>query len=268
MPPLKGEPAIWLENVSKSFDRGRTLAVERLDLAVQAGEFLVVIGGSGSGKSTTLRMINRLIEPDAGAIMVHGRNVLDCGPEDLRRGIGYVIQGIGLFPHLTVSENITITPKLLGLAKEARRARAHVLLAMTGLDPTEYADRFPSALSGGQRQRVGFARALAAQPKIVLMDEPFGALDPMTRESLAATYRALHTEFSLTTVMVTHDMMEALTLADRIAVMNEGELIACAPPIELLASDQAYVRDLLAAPLQRAERIDALLARAGAVRHG
>jgi osmoprotectant transport system ATP-binding protein len=261
MPPHDGERAIELRNVSKSFDRGRTFAVHELSLSVRAGEFLALIGGSGSGKSSTLRMINRLIEPDGGEILVDGQNLQDRRPEALRSGIGYVIQGIGLFPHLTVGENIAITPKLLGLEADARRARAHALLTMVDLDPAIYLERFPGELSGGQRQRVGFARALAAQPKIVLMDEPFGALDPMTREALAATYRSLHDELDLTTVMVTHDMMEALTLADRVAVMKDGILLSCATPIQLLASDHPYIRDLLAAPLQQAARIDALLAR-------
>jgi osmoprotectant transport system ATP-binding protein len=261
MPPHEIPAAIALQSVRKSFHGGRSFAVENVSLIVEPGEFVALIGGSGSGKSTTLRMINRLIDADGGTILVHGRDVIACRPEDLRRGIGYVIQGVGLFPHMTVAENITVTPRLMGLAADARRARAYVLLNMVELDPDQYADRFPAELSGGQRQRVGFARALAAQPKIVLMDEPFGALDPMTRETLARAYRALHNTLGLTTVMVTHDMMEALTLADRIAVLQDGKLIACAKPIELLSPDQpAYVRDLLAAPLQHAERMDALLA--------
>ena len=265
MPPPEVAFAIELTAVTKSFDRGRSFAVHDFNLAIAPGEFVALIGGSGSGKSTTLRMINRLIDADRGEIFVQGRDVKVCQAEDLRRGIGYVIQSVGLFPHMTVAENITVTPKLLGLNTEARRARARVLLAMVDLDPDQYAERYPVELSGGQRQRVGFARALAAQPKIVLMDEPFGALDPMTREALAAAYRRLHDEMGITTVMVTHDMMEALTLADRIAVMQDGVLIANATPAELLSPDQpAYVRDLLAAPLSQAERIDALLAKVGA----
>lgn len=261
MLPHERPAAIALQDAGKSFDGGRSFAVESVSLTVEPGEFVALIGGSGSGKSTTLRMINRLIEADRGSVFVHGRDVATCRPEDLRRGIGYVIQGVGLFPHMSVVENITVTPRLLGLAAEARRARAYILLNMVELNPDQYADRFPAELSGGQRQRVGFARALAAQPKIVLMDEPFGALDPMTRETLARAYRALHTRLGLTTVMVTHDMMEALTLADRIAVLQDGKLIACAKPVELLSPHQPpHVRDLIAAPLQHAERIDALLA--------
>lgn len=264
MPPPDSAFAIRLEGVSKSFDRGETFAVREVTLAVGGGEFIALIGGSGSGKSTTLRMINRLIEADQGKVFVHGRDVKSCRVEDLRRGIGYVIQSVGLFPHMTVAENITVTPKLMGLNAAARRARAHVLLEMVDLDPDREASRFPAELSGGQRQRVGFARALAAQPKIVLMDEPFASLDPMTREALAAAYRRLHDKLGITTVMVTHDMMEALILADRVAVMQEGALIACAAPVELLSPDQpAYVRELLRAPLQHAERLDKLLAKVG-----
>ena len=262
MPPPEAAVAVQLTAVSKSFDRGRSFALHDLSLAIETGEFVALIGGSGSGKSTTLRMINRLIDADRGKVYVHGLDVKACRAEDLRRGIGYVIQSVGLFPHMTVAENITVTPKLLGLNTEARRERAHVLLAMVDLDPDEYAERYPAELSGGQRQRVGFARALAAQPKIVLMDEPFGALDPMTREALAVAYRRLHDEMRITTVMVTHDMMEALNFADRIVVMQDGLLIANATPAELLSPNQPdYVRDLLAVPLSQAERIDALLAK-------
>ncbi|MBV9508777.1 MAG: ATP-binding cassette domain-containing protein, partial [Caulobacteraceae bacterium] len=214
-------PMIELLGVSKSFGAGA--AVAGLDLAVAEGAFVALVGGSGSGKTTTLKMINGLVRPTAGSVKVGGRPVDQAAPHELRRGIGYVFQEVGLFPHLTVAENIAITPKLLGAPKAQRAARADELLDLVGL-PRDFAGRRPSALSGGQRQRVGVARALAARPKVMLMDEPFGALDPATRDALGGEYRRLHDQLGLTTVMVTHDLVEAVLLADRIAVLQGGRL--------------------------------------------
>src|SRR5579863_469263 len=199
-------PLIAFAHVGKSFDGGRgakpVLAVDDVSLEVAAGEFLAIVGGSGSGKTTLLRLANRLIEADGGTITIDGEDLRAADPVSLRRRIGYVFQSGGLFPHLSVAANIGITPKLLGTPAAAIAARVDELLDLVRLDRGEYCDRFPHELSGGQRQRVGVARALAARPKIVLMDEPFGALDPLTRDALGDDYRALHDKLNLTTVMI------------------------------------------------------------------
>src|SRR5258708_1624040 len=212
--------AIAFDNVCKSFDGGRVRAVDRVSLGVARGEFLAIVGGSGSGKTTLLRLSNRLIEVDSGIIAIDGDNIALGDPIALRRRIGYVFQSAGLFPHMSVAENVGITPRLTGSAGKAISARVNELLALVRLDGARYRDRFPHELSGGERQRIGVARALAAEPKIVLMDEPFGALDPLTRDSLGEDFRALHNKLGLTTIMITHDMTEAMLLADRIAVMR------------------------------------------------
>jgi len=248
------EPMIALENVRKSYDGGRTHAVGDVTLRVARGEFIALVGGSGSGKTTLLKTVNRLVVPDAGTVRVDGEAVDAVEPHVLRRRIGYVFQEVGLFPHLSVGENIEITPKLLGEGRAARQARAAELLDLVSL-PRAFAQRRPAALSGGQRQRVGVARALAARPQIMLMDEPFGALDPVTRDSLGAEYRRLHEQLSLTTVMVTHDMTEAVLLADRIAILDHGRLVAEGAPAALLADPRAEVRELIETPRRQAERV-------------
>ncbi len=215
---------IEISNVSRSFDGAKTFAVRDLTLDVAEGETLVLLGSSGCGKTTTLRMINRLIDPTQGAIRVDGGNVMDRNPIELRRSIGYVFQGVGLFPHMTVAQNVSIVLRLEGAARSARRARALELLETVELPPDQYADRYPNELSGGQRQRVGVARALAADPKYLLMDEPFGALDALTRDTLQQEVLRLKSRLGKTIVFVTHDIFEALTLGDRIAVMHEGRL--------------------------------------------
>ena len=197
--------------------------VDDVSLEVAEGEFLAIVGGSGSGKTTLLRLANRLIDADSGRITVEGEDVRAADPIRLRRRIGYVFQSGGLFPHMSVADNIGITPKLLGTPAPEIAARVDELLDLVRLDRAQHRDRLPHELSGGQRQRVGVARALAAKPRIVLMDEPFGALDPLTRDALGDDYRALHTKLGLTTVMITHDMTEAMLLADRIAVMRAGQ---------------------------------------------
>jgi osmoprotectant transport system ATP-binding protein len=252
-------PLIAFSHVARSFDGGRVKAVDDVSLDIAAGEFLAVVGGSGSGKTTLLRLANRLIDPDAGTISVAGEDIAGVDPIRLRRRIGYVFQSGGLFPHMSIAGNIGITPRLLGTPKSEIAARVDELLDLVQLDRTQHRDRFPHELSGGQRQRVGVARALAAKPHIVLMDEPFGALDPMTRDAIGNDYRALHARLGLTTVMITHDMTEALLLADRVAVMREGRMLAWGTPAELSRSDDPYVGELLGTPRRQAERLRAVL---------
>lgn len=255
---INAVPAIAYENVGKSFEYGRTKAVDDVSIDVAAGEFLVVVGSSGSGKTTLLRLANRLTAPDSGTVHVQGSDVRDVDPIVLRRSIGYVFQSGGLFPHMTVAGNIGITPRLLGTPPQEISARVDELIDLVQLEGT-HRDRFPHELSGGQRQRVGVARALAAKPSIVLMDEPFGALDPLTRDALSEDYRALHRSLGLTTVMITHDMTEALLLADRVAVMRAGRLVAQGTAQELSKSTDAYVGELLNTPRRQATRLQELL---------
>ena len=251
------QPVIELRSVSRAF--GRNLAVRGVDLIVWPRELLVILGESGSGKTTLLKTINRLQPPDSGDVLVEGRSTSAVVEHELRRRIGYVFQRVGLFPHLTVAENIGITPRLLGWSEESIRARVDELLALVNL-PAEMAARLPTALSGGQRQRVGVARALAARPSIMLMDEPFGALDPVTRDSLGAEYRLLHERMGLVTVMVTHDVIEALLLADRIVVMREGAIVASGTPRELMNErTDAEVRKLMDMPRRQMTRVAAML---------
>src|SRR6202790_5203850 len=238
---MPSPPLIAFSHVGKSFDGGRVKAVDDVSLEVAAGEFLAIVGGSGSGKTTLLRLANRLIDADAGTITVEGEDVRAVDPVSLRRRIGYVFQSGGLFPHFSVAGNIGITPKLLGTSPAEISSQVDELLDLVRLDRREYRDRFPHELSGGQRQRVGVARALAARTKIVLMDEPFGALDPLTRDALGDDFRGLHNKLGLTTVMITHDMTEAILLADRIAVMRAGRLLAQDTPAELAKNGDAYV---------------------------
>jgi len=257
-------PLIAYANVEKRFDGGRVVAVDDVSLEVNEGEFLAIVGGSGSGKTTLLRLANRLIEADGGTIMVEGEDVRAADPIRLRRRIGYVFQSGGLFPHISVAGNIGITPQLLGWPAPEIAARVDELLDLVRLERAPYCDRLPHELSGGQRQRVGVARALAAKPRIVLMDEPFGALDPLTRDALGDDYRELHRKLGLTTVMITHDMTEAILLADRIAVMRSGKLLAQGTPAELAASGDAYVGELLRTPRRQAERLNEALPMGGA----
>src|SRR6201747_1073675 len=234
-------PLIAFAHVGKSFDGGRgaegVKAVDDVSLQVADGEFLAIVGGSGSGKTTLLRLANRLIEADSGQITVEGEDVRAADPVALRRRIGYVFQSGGLFPHISVAGNIGITPKLLGTPAAEIAARVDELLDLVRLDRGQHRDRLPHELSGGQRQRVGVARALAAKPRIVLMDEPFGALDPLTRDALGDDYRALHRKLGLSPLIITHAMTEAILLADRVAVMRGGKLLAQGTASELSDSD-------------------------------
>jgi osmoprotectant transport system ATP-binding protein len=228
--------------------------LDRFSLEVNAGEVLVLVGRSGAGKTTLLKLINRLLMPAAGSIRVAGRDTQAWDPVVLRRSIGYVIQEVGLFPHMSIADNIGVVPRLLGWSEAKTVARVRDLMALIDLPPSSFADRWPDELSGGQRQRVGVARALAADPAVVLMDEPFGALDPLTRAELHEEFRKVQRRLRKTIVIVTHDMGEALALADRIAVIDEGTLIACASPEATLDSQDPYVRRLLDAGIFSRER--------------
>jgi osmoprotectant transport system ATP-binding protein len=247
-------PMITLERLSKHFADGPP-AVRDVSLTVGRGEFLVLIGESGSGKTTTLNMINRLTEPTSGRILIEGRDIRETDPVMLRRQMGFVFQEVGLFPHMTIRENAAITPRLLDWAPGDIECRVRELFELVKLDIAEVARRLPAQLSGGQRQRVGLARALAAKPGIMLMDEPFGALDALIRDDLASDYRGIHDQLGLTTILVTHDMTEALLLADRVAVMRNGELLQVATPKELVAAPaNDFVRAMIEFPRRRAKR--------------
>jgi osmoprotectant transport system ATP-binding protein len=226
-------------------ERGGAHVLQGLDLEVLQGETLALVGRSGAGKSTILKLINRLLVPDAGDVVVRGRSVSAWDPFDLRRHIGYVLQDVGLFPHLTVRDNVAVVPRLLGWDEERIGARVTELLGLVGLPADEFAERRPEQLSGGQRQRVGVARALAADPPILLMDEPFGALDPVTRSQLHVEFRRIQSAVRKTIVIVTHDMGEALSLASRIGVLADGVLVALDPPAAIAASTDTRVRAML-----------------------
>ncbi|MBU8785591.1 MULTISPECIES: betaine/proline/choline family ABC transporter ATP-binding protein [Bacillus] len=221
-----------LDNVSKVYKGGKK-AVSNINLDIEKGEFIVFIGPSGCGKTTTMKMINRLIEPTSGSIYIDGENILDQDPVQLRRKIGYVIQQIGLFPHMTIQQNIALVPKLLKWPEEKRKQRAEELLQLVDMGP-EYLNRYPHELSGGQQQRIGVLRALAAEPPLILMDEPFGALDPITRDSLQEEFKKLQKSLNKTIVFVTHDMDEAIKLADRIVILRAGEIVQVGTPDEIL----------------------------------
>ncbi|RED17484.1 ATP-binding cassette domain-containing protein [Parasphingopyxis lamellibrachiae] len=254
----KNGPAVSFDGIAKSFDGGATFAVKPLSLEIAGGSFVALVGESGSGKSTLLKMINRLVDPSTGTVAIAATPVDDQTSSDLRRHIGYVFQNIGLFPHMSVAENIMIIPRL----GDGRIVNAVPdLLELVGL-PGDVADRLPSELSGGQQQRVGVARALAGEPGLMLMDEPFGALDPVTRDQLGETYRALHDRLGLTTIMVTHDMAEALLIADRILVMSEGRVAADGTPEALLAGEGgAEANALIAVPKGQMAKLRQLEAR-------
>jgi osmoprotectant transport system ATP-binding protein len=235
-------------------------ALDNVSVDIAAGSFVALVGASGSGKSTLLKTINRLIEPTTGQVLLDGNSIGEEAPALLRRRIGYVFQNVGLFPHMTVAENIAIGLKLAGERDTA--ARVTELMALVDL-PGEAATRFPDALSGGQRQRVGVARALATAPGLLLMDEPFGALDPVTRDQLGRAIRALHDRLGLTTIMVTHDMAEALLLAERVLVMAAGRIVADCTPAELIAGKGGAIADaLVAVPREQARALQALADRA------
>jgi osmoprotectant transport system ATP-binding protein len=246
--PRSGASSVKYENATKRYDRSAVAAVQDLTLEVPAGEICVLVGPSGCGKTTAMRMVNRTVEISEGDVLIGDRSVRDREPAQLRREIGYVIQQIGLFPHRTVSENVGAVPELLGWKKERIRARGAELLELVGLD-RELGDRYPAQLSGGQQQRVGVARALAADPLVMLMDEPFGAIDPINRERLQNEFLRLQAEIRKTVLFVTHDIDEAIKMGDRIAVMREGGRVEqYATPAELLmAPANGFVEDFVGA---------------------
>jgi osmoprotectant transport system ATP-binding protein len=240
-PAPVGKLAIELKGVGKRF--GATVAVQDVSLGVERGTTFCFIGPSGCGKSTTLKMINRLVEPSSGSVLVDDRDVATVDASELRRGIGYVIQDVGLFPHYTVARNVGLVPEIAGWTQARMHTRVRELLGLVGLPEDEFGHRYPDQLSGGQRQRVGIARALAADPPIVLLDEPFSALDPISRERLQSEFLVLSRRLRKTFVMVTHDIREGLRLADRVGVMGSGRLVQCGTPREIVErpSDERVV---------------------------
>ena len=249
---------IQIKNLTKLY--GRDVVVDAFTLTVRSGERIILLGSSGSGKTTTLKMINRLIEPTSGSVLLDGLDTSSLPAHELRRQIGYVFQEVGLFPHMTVGENIAVTPTLLGWSPERIIPRVNELLELVELDP-EVRNRYSNELSGGQQQRVGVARALAAGPRVMLLDEPFGSLDPLTRQRLQKSFLNICTELNLTTVFVTHDMTEALILGNRIGVMRDGQLLQFGTPYELLNQPKdEYVYELISTPQRQAAFVDSLIA--------
>jgi osmoprotectant transport system ATP-binding protein len=241
-----------------SFGHARqTRVLDEFSLTVEAGETLALVGASGAGKTTVLKLVNRLLVPDAGEVRVQGKDTREWDAIRLRRSVGYVIQEVGLFPHLTVADNIAVVPRLERWDDQRVNARVHELLELIGLSSDNYGERWPDELSGGERQRVGVARALAADPPVLLMDEPFGALDPVLRRQLQNEFRHIQSRLRKTVLLVTHDMAEAMTLADRIGVLDAGHLIWSGPAPAILQSDDARVHQLVDAvtvdPRSRAE---------------
>ncbi len=237
-------PAIEFRGVS--FARpGRPRILDHFSLTVESGDVLALVGRSGAGKSTLLKLVNRLLLPDEGAVLVEGRDTHEWEPITLRRSVGYVLQDVGLFPHMSVADNVAVAPRLERWADDRIGPRVHELLELVGLPAGEFAARWPDELSGGQRQRVGVARALAVDPPVLLMDEPFGALDPLTRAELHAEFRRIQSRLHKTVIIVTHDMGEAFALADRVGVLDEGQLVACDRAAAVAASTDPRVRRLL-----------------------
>lgn len=242
--PESTRPAVAFEAVG--YEPGSHSILRRVDFRVGARETVVLVGRSGAGKTTALKLVNRLLEPTSGTVRVAGRSTVEWDPVELRRRTGWVIQEIGLFPHMSVARNVGIVPELLGWEEERIRERVEALLEMVGLPPAAYAERRPARLSGGQRQRVGVARALAADPPLLLLDEPFGALDPLTRAGLQREFRALMERLGKAALFVTHDMREALALGDRVGLIADGELVEIAPPDAFLDSPHPEARALAA----------------------
>jgi osmoprotectant transport system ATP-binding protein len=250
---------IEFEHLVLSYPGTQRRALDDVSLSIAEGTFVALVGASGSGKTSLLKMVNRLNDPTSGRVRLDGEDVADHPAPLLRRRIGYVFQGVGLFPHMSVAENIGITPRLLGWTTAEIEARVRELLDLVDL-PQEFATRAPAMLSGGQQQRIGVARALAARPRVLLMDEPFGALDPLTRDALGEACRDLHERLGLTTIMVTHDIQEAVLLADRIIVMDAGRVIADGAPADLLRRDaDARVSAMMDVPRRQAARVQAMM---------
>jgi osmoprotectant transport system ATP-binding protein len=255
--------ALTIEGLTKRYTNEGPFAVNGIDLEVGTGEVLILVGESGCGKTTLLKMINRLVAPSAGRVLMDGIDTTSLDPVSLRRSIGFVFQDAALFPHMTVAANVGVTPTLLGWPSQEVADRTTELLQLVGLPSATFAQRYPRELSGGQRQRVGLSRALAASPSLLLLDEPFSALDPLTRDRLQLEFKSLQEALGFTAVFSTHDIAEALLLAHRIAVMREGAIVAMGTPHELLQTesvddDSAYVVGLLATPIRNAERLTSL----------
>ncbi len=240
------QPAVQFADVSAS--RGGRAVLHHVTVAVSTGQTVALVGRSGSGKTTLLRLVNRLLDPDSGDVLVDGKSTREWDPIALRRRTGYVIQDAGLFPHVTVADNLATVPRLLGWPDSRVTARVDELLSLVGLDPGVFRHRWPDELSGGQRQRAGLARALAADPPLLLMDEPFGALDPITKGELHAEFRRVQRTLQRSVILVTHDMAEACALADQIAVLHDGHLIACDTPANVRDSEDPRVSALLGTP--------------------
>lgn len=249
------DTAIEFRQVSKKFKGAGKPAVSDVSLTIREGEFITILGSSGCGKTTLLKMVNRLYEPDSGEILLFGKPIAKENPMELRRKIGYVIQQVGLFPHMTVAENVSIVPKMLKWEQVKIKARVEALLTMAGLDPEQYGKRYPRQLSGGQQQRVGLARALAADPKILLLDEPFGALDAITRTVLQDELLKVHQEMPKTFLLVTHDINEALKLGNRILVMNEGKVCQFGTPREIVQHPEDPFVETLIRSAREQERL-------------
>lgn len=226
--------AIQFSDVSKNFNNGDYNAVNHVNLTIEEGEFVTILGSSGCGKTTLLKMINRLVEPSGGTIKLYGENILDQDIVKLRRGIGYVIQQVGLFPHMTIAANISTVPKLMKWDSDKTEARVNELLTLVGLEPEDFKSRYPSELSGGQQQRVGLARALAVDPKVMLLDEPFGAIDAITRLNLQEELMSIHQGLKKTFILVTHDINEAFKLGTKVIIMNEGNIRQYDTPVNIV----------------------------------
>ncbi|MCU6763145.1 Glycine betaine/L-proline transport ATP-binding protein ProV [uncultured Roseburia sp.] len=240
------EIAVEFKDVTKKFPQGVKNAVNHVSFQIRAGELVTILGTSGCGKTTLMKMVNRLYEPTSGEIFIFGENIRQKDPVKLRQGIGYVIQQIGLFPHMTVAKNIAVVPEILNWEKESIESRTHELLRMVNLDPEEFCSRYPAQLSGGQQQRVGLARALAADPKIMLLDEPFGAIDAINRGKLQDELLSIHQSSQKTFLFVTHDITEALKLGTRVLIMDQGEIKQFAPPREIVNNPaNEYVASLM-----------------------
>jgi len=251
--------SVTFEHVSKRYEPD-AMAVNDISFTAANGELVVLVGESGCGKTTTLKLVNRLIEPTSGHIRIDGKDVATVDAVTLRRSTGYVFQSIGLFPHMTIGENIGITPTLLGWGTDRVAARVEYLLDLVQLPSEQFINRAPDELSGGQAQRVGFARALAAEPSVLLLDEAFGALDPLTRDSLRDDFRSIHDKLALTSILVTHDMTEALLLADRIVVIRAGRIEQNGTAHELMSAPaNDYIEQLLFTPRRQAAELDALM---------
>lgn len=236
---------ILYENITKSYLEGIN-AVADFTLSIAEGELLAIIGPSGCGKTTVLKMLNRLVEPTSGRILLNGKDIRTLDPIALRRSMGYVIQQVGLFPHMNILDNIAVVPDILGWSAEKQRTRALELLDLIDMNPAEFAHRYPYQLSGGQQQRVGVLRALAADPAVILMDEPFGAVDPLTRAKLQQELKVLHTRLKKTILLVTHDIEEAFRLADRVLLMQGGRIVQLGKPVELLEHPAtSFVREYI-----------------------